>query len=376
MNLLIRNADIFDPTTRSFGIGELYIENGRIAPKASDEPYRVIDAEGCILTPGLIDAHVHYFYRGTENGVQPDANSFCCGVTSAIDGGSCGAANYELYRRSVMAMSAVDIYNLLLVASGGQITDAYPERLDARFFDREKIRSLFAQYADNLAGLKMRLSHGIIEGDEAVDALRAAVRLGDDVEKPLVVHVTDPALPLEKIAGELRPGDMICHVYQGKGGETILDEAGRVKPGILAARKRGVLFDGSNGRSNFDLEVCRAAVNQGFFPDVISSDVNASSAFLQPLHSLPRILSKYLDMGMKLEDVLYAATGAPARFLARYDLASLAPGSVADISLMRLCEKNVTYTDLAGHEMPGTKVLIPQMTIKSGVVVYAQADFG
>ena len=188
--------------------------------------------------------------------------------------------------------------------------------------------------------------------------------------------MTDCPLPLDEVAEILRPGDVICHIYQNRGEHTCLDERGKVLPGLWEARKRGVLFDASNGRSNFDLEVARKAVEQGFVPDVISSDNNASSCFLQPLHSLPRILSKYLEFGMPLEQVLDCATWKPAQLIGRPELGTLAEGSPADVALFRLKKKDVEYSDINGNTMTGHQVLVPQMTFKGGQCVYCQADFG
>ena len=168
---------------------------------------------------------------------------------------------------------------------------------------------------------------------------------------------------------------MICHIYQGKGNHTCLNEAGEVLPGLWEARKRGVLFDASNGRSNFDLEVARKTVAQGFTPNIISSDNNTSSYFLQPLHTLPRILSKYLDFGMPLEDVLDTVTIAPARKIGMPELASLAENTPADLCILKLKKKPVPYTDINGHSFTGTQVLVPMMTFKGGKCMYCQADF-
>ena len=173
----------------------------------------------------------------------------------------------------------------------------------------------------------------------------------------------------------LRRKDVICHVYQGKGRETILDENGAVRKGIMDARERGVLFDASNGCNNYDLEISRKAVKQGFIPDIISSDINTAGFYLQPLHSLPRIMSKYLDMGMCLEKVLDAATVCPAQLIGREELASLDMGSTADVAILKLVEKEVCYSDRNGHTFTGHQVIVPQMTIKGGKVMYCQADF-
>lgn len=378
---LIKGGNVYDPASRSWSRRDVAVKNGKIVSprevcvETDGESCAVIDGEGCIVTAGLIDYHVHYFNHGTENGCNGDAASFPCGVTTAVDGGSCGAAGYEMYRKSVMAFSDVRILNMLLVGSGGQITNQYPERLEKRYFDREKIRELFRKYPDNLVSLKTRMSVGIIGEADAAESLETTVELAEELGCNVNVHITDPVMDLEELAAMLRPGDVICHIYQGKGRETILDENGRVRKGIWKARERGVLFDASNGCNNFDLEVCRKAMEQGLMPDIISSDINSSGFYLQPLHSLPRILSKYLMFGMKLEEVLDRATIGPARLIGREELASLEEGTEADIAVFRLKEKEVSYQDRAGHRMTGTKVLVPQLTIKGGQIVYCQADF-
>lgn len=373
--LLIRSGKVYNPARHEWSYKDIAVKNGRIMEGLPSGDCEVVDASGCIVTAGLIDYHVHYFNHGTENGVNPDAASFPCGITTVVDGGSCGAANYEMYRRSVMSFSDVCILNMLLMGSGGQTTNQYPERLEERYFDRDKIRALFRTYPDNLVGLKLRLSADIIGENEAEKSLRATVAVAEELGCNICVHITDPAMDLEKLAGMLRRKDVICHVYQGKGRETILDENGAVRKGIMDARERGVLFDASNGCNNYDLEISRKAVKQGFIPDIISSDINTAGFYLQPLHSLPRIMSKYLDMGMCLEKVLDAATVCPAQLIGREELASLDMGSTADVAILKLVEKEVCYSDRNGHTFTGHQVIVPQMTIKGGKVMYCQADF-
>ena len=371
----IKNGTVYHPLQHKFVKEDIWVSGENLSGQDPEKEYTVIDAEGCIVTPGLIDYHVHYFNHGTENGVNPDACSFPCGVTTVVDGGSCGAAHYELYRNTVMANSDVEIFNLLLAASGGQITDRYPERLDPKYFDHEKIQELFRKYGDNLVGIKTRMSNGIIEPDKAEVSMRETVRMAEGLGVNVVVHITDPVMDLERLAELLRAGDVICHCYQGKGTETILDAEGHVRSGIRAARERGVLFDACNGCNNYDIEVCRKALEDGFAPDIISSDINTSGMFLQPLHSLPRIMSKYLTLGMSLEDILDAVILKPAELIGHIELASLENDTPADIAIFKLKEKPAAYFDRAGHTLEGNQVLVPQWTMKRGKVMYCQADF-
>ena len=376
MDFLIKNGNVYDGAAHRFEKRDIALVKGRIAEPDPSYNYRlVVDAGGCIVAPGLIDYHVHCFQHGDEIAVSPEATSFCCGITTLVDGGSCGAGGYELFRRTAMSTSSVRILSYLLAASGGQSNDRYPENLDPRYFDEDKIVELFARYRSELVGLKTRISKNIIDPSIAEASLARTVEIAEKAETRVIVHVTDCSMPLDKLAGMLRPGDVICHIYQNRGENTCLDADGKVLDGLWAARKRGVLFDASNGRGNYDLNTCRAALAQGFVPDVISSDMNYSGSFLQPLHSLPRVLSKYLDFGMSLEQVLDAAVTRPAELIGRPELASMTVGTPADVAIFELRKKPVSYFDVNGNTFDGTQVLVPMMTFKDGECMYCQADF-
>ena len=375
MDFLIKNGTIYDPAQHKTWKGDIALVDGKLAAPSENHQYRqVIDAEGCIVTSGLIDYHVHYIRGASEGGVQADVVSFCSGITTVVDGGTAGTGMYEHIYRTIVANSQVRFLNLLLAASGGQSNNQYPENLDPALMDEKKIVEFFKKYPDNLVGLKTRISHGIIEADKVEASVRRTVEIAEKAGTRVVVHVTDCPVGLDQLASWLRPGDVICHIYQGKD-HTCIGEDGKVLAGLLEARARGVLFDACNGRSNFDLEVCQASIKQGFVPDVISSDINSSSCFLQPLHSLPRILSKFVDFGMDWMDVLDCATKKPAELIGMPELASMAEGTTADVVILKHKEKEMQYTDLAEHTFTGHQVFVPQMTFKDGECVYCQADF-
>lgn len=248
--------------------------------------------------------------------------------------------------------------------------------MDPEVFEEAAIVEMFRRYPKELVGLKVRLDRGIVPEGRTEEILTRTVTIAEKAKTRIIIHVADPPIPIEKIAEFLRPGDVICHIYQNRGGVyTCLDENGAVREGLLAARSRGILFDACNGRSNFDLRIARAAIAQGFVPDIISSDTNLTGNFLHPLHSLPRILSKFLDFGMSLEQVLDAATLTPAKLIGMPELGTLQVGTPADICIFKLKQKAIPYEDINGNHFTGTKVIVPQMTFKGGTCVYCQSDF-
>ena len=187
--------------------------------------------------------------------------------------------------------------------------------------------------------------------------------------------MNNPVIPPEEASAMLRPGDVFCHMYYGDG-DTILDEKGRVKPEIWKARERGVVFDACNGRNNFAFKTAVPAVREGFIPDIISTDISPITFYKQPAVSLPYLLSKYMGMGLSLEQVIDCATINPARLLGmEEELGSLNPGTEADIAVFKVKECQVTFGDYLGDVLKGDRILVPQMTIKGGEIVYCQTDF-
>jgi dihydroorotase len=375
IDLLIRNGMVVDPARKFQEIGDIGIKNGKIVEIPSDvKADRVIDADGCLVLPGLIDFHTHVFSPGTEFGVRADSALLPQGVTTAVDAGGAGFGNYDSFVRTAVAFNQVRVFGFVNVSVAGQVTLRYNENVDPKNFDVEALKTLFAKYPGQLLGLKLRVGKEIV-GGLGLKPLEATVKLAEEIGCPIVVHVSDPPCSQDEIAALLRPGDVFCHVFHGKG-QTIIGEDGKVTPGVKAARKRGVIFDAANGKSNFSFSVARAALADGFLPDILGTDLTTVILYLDTYYGLPMLMSKYLALGVDLIDIVRACTAKPAELLGmQRKLGTLAPGAFADIGIFRLTPRTTRFVDVRGETCMGEALLIPQMTVLGGQILYKQIDF-
>lgn len=375
-SLILKNGDIYDPLTKERRKGGLGIRDGRIVSEDQIDAANaeVVDVSGCMVVPGFIDYHIH-LYTGCDGGVAPDAISLPSGVTTAVDGGTCGVSTFESFKRSNIDTSITRVQSYLHVSSAGLSTAVYPENADPNCFEREKIAELFSKYPYILKALKVRMSRSIIEPLGLTrEPLEKAIEIAGEIGCPVVVHVTDPVIPQEELVSMLRPGDVFCHMYQGQG-DTIVGRDGHVKREIVKARERGVIFDASNGRSNFSFDVACPAIREGFLPDIISSDISPVTFYKQPAVSLPRLMSKYLAFGLNLEQVIDMVTVNPARQLGDETLGTLKSGTAADLAVIRIIDKPMRYYDLNQKSIAGDRLLVPQMTVRDGEIVYCSPGF-
>ncbi len=379
-SLRITGGTIIDPAPerRINSAGEILVCGNRIVaaePGEKVDAEATIDATGCLVLPGLIDFHAHLYGGGTESGVHADSALLPMGITTAVDAGSCGSANYEAFLRTVVATSQVRMFSFVNIAPAGLIATRFAEELDPKYYDEPRIGELFHRYRGQCLGLKIRLSREIV-GDLGAKPLERTLEIAERIKCRVVVHTTNPPIPPGEIARMLRPGDVYCHVYQGTG-DTIIGDDGRVCSKLFDARRAGVLFDTANGRKNFSFKVAQAALASGFAPDIISSDVTRKTLFGDFVFSLPLTLMKFMKLGMDFETVLAACTSVPARQLGMQgQLGTLAPGALADIAIFRRAKRHpVSVKDDHGDQLTLDDWLIPQMTVLDGKIVYRQIDF-
>jgi predicted amidohydrolase len=377
VDLRIIGGTIIDPERGINGPGEVLIQKNQIVGKSDGEAVealRTIDAGGCLVLPGLIDYHAHLSSGFTESSIDAGSGFLPMGITTGVDAGSCGSSNFDLFMRTTVATSKVRLFAFINICSAGLIATRYPEELNPKYYDEAAIGELLNRYRGKALGIKVRASKELV-GELGIKPLEATLEIARRLNCPVVVHTTNPAASPEKIAGMLRPGDVYCHAHQGEG-ETIIGANGKVRPALFDAQKAGVVFDACNGRNNFSFKVAQAALADGFLPDVISSDVTTMTLFGNFVFSLPFVMMKYLNMGMKLEQVVAACTSVPACLIGMKDkLGTLAPGALADVAVFRLGKKRIEVKDVHGYSFTGESTLVPQMTVLDGRIVYRQIDF-
>lgn len=384
LDILIKNGLVADLDSGSYINQNIGIVGNRIVDlhTADSQAETVIDAAGCIVLPGLIDFHAHVFHGGTAISVNPDVLCLPNGVTSVVDAGSSGWVNYKLFRNSVIhtaqtrIKSYLNVVNVGLSTLGGGPT-GYLENTNPANYNVEKISQTLNENRDNILGLKLRYSQDIATGRNfSSDPFYAAVALARELKTTLCVHVTDSRLPADELIGHFQTDDIYAHCFHGTG-NAILKESGEVFPAIKEAKARGVIFDCSNGVAHFDFTVARNAMEQGFNPDIISTDLTLRNSLrTDKLFSLLFIMSKYLNMGMSFFDVVRAVTRTPARLMKMEgQIGTLAPGAFADIAIVKLRKEKIVFEDTKGTQLEGDRYIDNCATISNGQIVYRRQRF-
>ncbi len=365
-DILIRNGHVLDPANKRNAVMDVAVKGRKIvkvAPRLpSSQAKLVIDAGDYYVTPGFIDIHTHFDSYGASLNLNPDHNTLPAGVTTAVDAGSSGADNFEKFRREVMAESKVRLLAFLNIVAAGMYGAQVED--DPGQMDVEKAAAMVRKHKDVIVGIKTAHYQPAdwIAVDHAVKAADATgtVCMVDFHPKPgrgysdLILH-------------HMRPGDIHTHFYGRLTPQ--LDENKKVQPYMWEARKRGVLFDVGHGSGSLWFRIAVPAIEQGFLPDTISTDIHKSSIML-PRANLITTMSKFLNMGMTLEQVVERVTVNAARAIRRPGLGVLAEDSIADIAIVKLERGKFAYLDSGHGKLTGDKRLRCALTIRDGKIVW------
>ncbi len=364
-DLLVKGGRVVDPSRGIADLRDVAVLDGKVARVASGlDPAlarRTLDASGRIVTPGLVDSHVHVFDGVAQVGIEPDVVGVARGATSVIDAGSAGATTMRGFLTYVARPARTRVYALVNISRPGMTVPN--ELADLSWLDPEAAARTVEENPGEVVGVKVRMLAGIPPGQD-LEAMRRARAAGDAAGVPVVVHIGGQTTPLPTILEQVRPGDVVTHVFRRQG--SILDADGKVYPEVLEAVERGVHLDIGHGAGNLDFDVARRAMDQGVRPTTISSDVHRGNA-LGPVVDLPTTLAKFMLLGMSLEAVVEAATVAPARIYRLQDgLGTLAEGAPADLTVLEEVEGRFTFTDSGGKTRTAARTLEPRAALLAG----------
>ena len=373
-DLLLKGGHLIDPKNGISGIRDVAIADGKIAAVAarinSVDAFKVVEASGYYITPGLIDIHVHVFagtgerasYAG-DNSVYPDGFTFRSGVTTVADAGCAGWRNFEDFKARVIDRSRTRVLAFLNIVGHGMRGGTFEQ--DLKDMDSKPAADMALRHRSLIVGIKT--AH--YAGPEWTPVERA-LEAGKAASIPVMVDfgINRAERPLsELVTQKLRAGDIYTHVYSGLRNEQVA--SGKVNPALWEARKRGVIFDVGHGGGSFLWRIAAPAIKEGFHPDSISTDLHIGS-MNSGMKDMLNVMDKFLALGMSLEDVILRSTWNPAREIRHEELGHLSPGAAADMTLLRLEKGSFGFVDINGARLRGTRKLVCELTLRDGKVVY------
>ena len=359
-DVIVQGGRVIDPSLRVNAIRDVAIVGGRIAAVEANiaaDAAEVMAAAGKVVIPGLLDIHTHYAgdRRGPSVGLAD-------GVTGWVDAGSEGADQIdEMVATAKSAPQAAGV--LINIGRAGILRDG--DTMDLSLADVDAAKEAIRRNRDFVVGVKARLTKGVAIDD--VEVLRRAQDVATTFNLPLMIHMGQTASPLPRLLGQLKRGDIVTHMFSPSP-NGIIDDDDRVLPEVLAARRRGVWFDVANGRTgHLRWDTFDRVIQAGFWPDTISTDGNSTSRTAESVIDLPNVMSKFLNFGMTLEQVVARATVNASRIFPLFrDRGTLNVGAPADVAVLELREGTFEFVDNYGNTRTGRQRLFPSETVLGG----------
>jgi len=373
-DLLLQGGHVIDPKSGTSAVRDVAIAGGKVAavlPKVDPaEAFKVVDVSGLYVTPGLVDLHVHV-YAGTgekgsyagDNSLYPDGFTLRVGVTTVVDAGCAGWRNFADFKDRVIDRSRTRVLALLNIVGHGMRGGKWEQDL------ADMAAKPTAEAVRAHEGLIVGIKTAHYEGPEWTPVERA-VEAGTMAGVPVMVDfgASRPERPISELLGKkLRPGDIYTHCYSGLRRE--LEDSGRLNAGMAEGRRRGVVFDVGHGGGSFAWPVATEAIREGFLPDTISTDLHIGSMNAGMKDEL-NVMSKFLALGLSLEDVVARSTWNPARVIKREDLGHLSVGAAADVAVLSLQTGRFGFVDSFGGRLQGDRKLVCELTLRDGKIVY------
>lgn len=379
-DLLLCGGIVLDPSQKINRKADVHVIDGKIAEIGEDLPGNPnsvrINVEGCYVVPGLIDMHSHVYpsFPFAEDGlptIHPEAHMFQSGVTTVVDAGTCGCRDFMYFKEQIIDKSRLRILAFVNIASGGMVNLESEQNI--REFHPEIAAAIAKEFDSVVVGIKTAHYWVGIPFDKdhpAWESVDRAVEAGELCHKPVMADF-QPNLPErtyeELILKRLRPGDIHTHVYAQQ--FPILNDEKKVQQFMFDARERGVIFDLGHGAGSFWFRNAVPAYQQGFYPDILSTDLYLDNV-AGPVINLLHVMSKYLNIGMSMEEIIYRTTKRPAEVIGHKELGDLKIGGCADVAVLKMEQGIYGFADSGHARMNGTKRLECMMTIREGGIVY------
>ncbi len=375
-SILLKNATILDGSGGAARTGDILVRNGKIACLEAGDftPSHTLDMQGCYVSPGWVDLHVHVFSGYGVFSVPATNIGAFTGVTTLVDAGSTGALNYPLFEEMFRARTTERVVGYVNISSAGILhghsgkTGFVGDHFDSALHSEELALRLLSKFSDSIVGWKIRLTSKLANNEptkerRGFEALRKVKEISG---LPVMIHHAVSCIPVEEVLDALSEGDVYTHCFHGYGGTPFEDETGKPVPAALAARERGVLFDVGHGMGGFTWRQAEKACQEfGFWPDTISSDLHHFNVF-SPVCNLANMLSKFLLMGAPLEQVIAMATGNTAPALRNVSISpSLNEGAPANLTVFQVQEGNFEFIDTVGQIKTNTQRIVP-LAVLSG----------
>jgi dihydroorotase len=366
-DLVLTGGHVIDPANEIDGLRDVAIREGRIARVAANIPTqsakRMVDVTGLYVVPGLVDIHSHQY--GYSGALFPDDVALPAGTTTVVDAGGPGWRNFEDYQEKILRRSKTRVLtfiNIVGLGMGGNESDV--EDMDPQATARKIL-----EHPDLIVGIKNAhfAGQGFVSVERAVEAGRLSNR-------PVILDNNILSWTgrdtRTKLLEKMRPGDLHTHFYNDRHIELVDRRTGKIQPFMYEARKRGVLFDLGHGGGSFLWTVADPAMRQGFAPDIISTDIHASS-IMTTQSDMPNCMSKMLTLGMELQEIIHRSTVTPARAISRFpEIGTLGEGKEADVAVLQVEEGAFAYHDAWEMKRLGARRIANVLTVRAGEIVY------
>jgi dihydroorotase len=372
-DLLLKNGTLIDPAEAIHAVSDVAFANGRVAAVGvalpETEAVETINCRGHIVAPGMIDLHVHVFWGVSHYGIEPDPHCLAKGVTTAVDAGSAGADTFPGFRKYIIEASATRLFAQLNISSQGMLNDTIGELEDIRFANVARAVAMIEQHRDVILGVKVRLSkYRQVSEAAGIRPLYLAREAADAVGLPLMIHPQDAWCDsLDDILAVMKKDDILTHCFHGMACG-ILDANGQVRPSVHEAIERGVIFDVGHGAGSFNWSIAERALQQGLQPQTISSDLHVYN-INGPVYDLATTVSKFLYLGLSLDEALQKVTAAPAQAIRLAgQIGTLKVGAWGDAVVFELQDGRFELWDTQQEVRLGQQRLVPIIVVRAGKV--------